>query len=210
MEESKAVSDAPETTDTVVAQENVQDTEVAAGASDSVKYETYARKKKLADNLAAAKRELEDKLAKMEQEKYEAEGNKDKVIEALRKQVDSLSTEKKQLFGNFAYNSVTNQIAAEASKLGCVDTEALVRLMDIDTFMEGVDTETFKANMDEVKMAIEDQKKKRAYLFDKQGPKINTSSPQAELTAQKTKSSSDMSVDELKQRIRELDSQIRG
>lgn len=209
VELEKADSVAPETTDTVVEQENVQELDAATSASDMVKYETYARKKKLAENLATAKRELEEKLSLMEQQKFEAEGNKDKVIESLRKQVDSLSSEKKQLFGNFAYNSLTSQIAAEASKLGCVDAEALVRLMDVESLMEGLDTDTFKANSTDLKMAIEEQKKNRSYLFDKHGPKLNTSNPSTEFS-KKEKSAAEMSADELKQRIKELDSQIRG
>jgi hypothetical protein len=189
-DEQKAPTGALDNADAVASQEN-NSTEAVSDASDSVKYETYARKKSLADNLAKAKRELEDKVAKLEQEKFEAEGNKDKVIETLKSQVEKLSAEKQEIFGNVTYSSIQSQIEAEASKLGCIDTEALVQLMDMNGFANSVDPQTFKANTDEVRAAIEEQKRNRAYLFSKAGPKINSSSPNAELTQSSPKKSID-------------------
>jgi hypothetical protein len=200
----KADSVAPETTDSVVDQENVQELDAATSASDTVKYETYLRKKKLAENERKARIQAEVERSDLQQRLLEAEGKKDEQIQYLKKQIDELSTEKKKLYGNFAYTSLNNQITAEASKLGCVDAEALVRLMDVDTFMDSLDTETFRANPDEIKMAIEKQKKKRAYLFDKQGPKINTSNPNVEFN-QKKRLVADMSVDEQQRLAKEID-----
>lgn len=205
MSDEKAPTGALEDSATGELREDNQ-TDAAAGVSDSVKYETYARKKNLADNLAKKTAALEEKLTLLEQEKFAAEGNKDKVIESLKEQVQRLSAEKTEIFGNVTYSSIQSQIEAEASKLGCIDTEALVQLMDLKGFANSVDPETFKANADEIKAAIEEQKRNRNYLFSKSGPKINTSSPDAELTqSNPVKSIEEMSVEEQLKLAKEID-----
>jgi hypothetical protein len=173
-------------------------------AGNTVKYESLLREKR---RVASAAAELEKVRAELEHEKQaklEAEGNLAESNERLKKQVDELSKSKKQLAGNFAYNSLVSQVEAVAAKLGCVDTEALGKLMDLESVE--VDMETFRADQEELKAMIESQKKSRPYLFNKQGPKINNSNPSTEFV-QKKKSIADMTPEERAELVKAIDKQ---
>lgn len=203
-EEEKAAAGAPQNPAPGGSEEIESKSNAGSAAEDMVKYETYLRKKNLADNLSAKTKELEDKIAQLENEKFEAEGNKDGIIDNLKKQVESLTGKKNEIVSNFAYASLSSQVEAEAAKLGCVDTSALIKLMDLNEFTENMDTDTFKANSDELKAAVEIQKKEKPYLFSKSGPKINTSNAKTDFT-EKKEPVADMSIEDLKQKAKEID-----
>lgn len=181
--------------------------QLAAGspaAGNTVKYESLLREKRRAASAAAEAERLRAELESERQAKLEAEGNLAESNERLKKQVEELLKSKKQLAGNFAYNSLVSQVEAVAAKLGCVDTEALGKLMDLASVE--VDMETFRADQDELKAMIEKQKKTRPYLFNKQGPKINNSNPSAEFV-QKKKAIADMTPEEQEALAKAIDKQ---
>jgi len=204
-EQVKAGSPAPDETGHPDSQEsNEQSAQGSPSSDNTVKYESLLREKR----RAASEKQRADMLAlELESErqaKLEAEGNLAESNERLKKQVEELTKGKKQLAGNFAFNSLISQVEAVAAKLGCVDTEALGKLMDLQSIE--VDMETFRADQDELKAMIEEQKKSRPYLFSKQGPKINSGNPSTEFV-QKKKSIADMTVEEQKALANEIDRQ---
>ena len=73
--------------------------------------------------------------------------------------------------GNLAHSTLSSQVSAVATEMGCVDTKALTRLVDLSTL--DVDQETFKADGSGLKMMLEDAQKEMPYLFSKAGPKID-------------------------------------
>ena len=204
-EQEMAGSPAPDQDGIQKGQESNEQLETGSPESNNtVKYESLLREKRRA---ASANAELERVKAELESErqaKLEAEGNLAESNERLKKQVDDLTKSNKQLAGNFAYNSLISQVEAEAAKAGCVDATALGKLMDLESV--DVDMETFRADSDEIKSMIEQQKKDRPYLFNKKGPQINSSNPSTEFT-QKKKSIADMTPEEQDALAKSIDKQ---
>lgn len=204
-EQEVSGSPAPDQDGIQTGQENQEQLETGSpNSNNTVKYESLLREKR----RFAAEKDRADKLAleleDARQAKLEAEGNLAESNERLKKQVEELSRSKKQLAGNFAYNSLVSQVEAEAAKLGCVDTDALSKLMNLKDVE--IDMETFRADQEELKAMIEEQKKNRPYLFNKQGPKINNSNPSAEFV-QKKKSIADMTPQEQEALAKAIDAQ---
>lgn len=202
MENEKGGSPAPDSAAHGAGQESEGKGAVDDASSNSVKYESYLREKRRAQNWQSKSEELETKLAEFEQRALAAEGDKDKLIETLKKQNEELSTKNKAVVGSFAYKALTSQIVAEATKAGCIDTDALVQLMDVKGFE--VDPETFNTDSDALKAALEEQKKARPYLFSKAGPKINNSLPTAG-GVEKKKSIGEMTPEEQAALIKQID-----
>jgi tRNA U34 5-carboxymethylaminomethyl modifying enzyme MnmG/GidA len=169
--------------------------EAAQGSKDQVSYDTYRKTVSEAKKLKEALRQKEEMLALAEHQKLEAEGKKDELIQQLKLKADKLEKEKNNLFSNFVYSSLDQQLRDEAAKLGCIDSEALSKLVDV----EGVDVDpkTFKADRDQLVAVIEEVKKARPYLFQKGGPKINAQLPSGQAKQVEHKELKDMSKEEL-------------
>jgi len=156
--------------------ENSQDTSsVDRKEKDLVSYETYKRTLNEAKKAKSRLQEMESRLTGLEQEKLQHEGKKDELIDTLRKQLGEKDKQLKTTLGNFALTSVKAQLSQEAMKLGCVDTDALSALMDLNSLE--VDGDTFQANQEQLKMMLEETRKKRPYLFNKSGLKIDSTVP---------------------------------
>jgi hypothetical protein len=204
-EQENGGSPAPDAEASSIQESNEQSSVHGSPSSENtVKYESLLREKR----RAASEKQRADMLAAenehLKQSKLEAEGNLAESNERLKKQVEELSKSKKQLAGNFVKNSLVSQVEAVAAKLGCVDTEALGMLMSLENVE--VDMETFRADPEELKAMIEGQKKDRPYLFNKQGPKLNTGNPSAEFN-QKKKAVGDMTPEEQDALAKAIDKQ---
>lgn len=208
MEEQQVGGAEPQEANSVPAVEETQATQAASGSeTDSVSYQTHRRL--LAEKKKAQARlmELEERASRLEQEKLEAEGSKDQLIEKLKTQLAEKDKKYKSAIGNYAFTSVRSQIEAEASKVGCVDTEALTRLVDLDTL--DVDDETFRADQEQVKMLIDEVKQKRPYLFSKHGPKLDPHVPNIGNTNPTPPNPDNLNAEELRKKIMEIDSQLK-
>lgn len=176
--------------------------------TDTVAHATY---KKTVDEVKKLKEQLrlrDEKLSKAEQEKLEAEGKKDELIASLKSKNSELETSNKKTLNNFIFSSLDSQVREEAARLGCVDTDAVVKLADL-TELE-VSDKTFKADKGELTKLLEKMKKDKPYLFSKTGPKINTKMPNGKSVddnepAKEKEDLSKLSVDEIKKRIKDLD-----
>lgn len=171
MEESKGTNGAPadaangdQGNDAVNVADNVEQ------KRDVVKYDTYSKVVGHNKKLQSRLEELESRIMQTEQQKLEAEGKKDELIESLRSQLGEREEKLKDVTSTFAYRSVTEQVRAEAAKLGCVDSSALVKLLDLGEV--DIDSETFSANSEQIQGLLEQSKQKYPYLFGKPAPKF--------------------------------------
>ena len=152
------------------------DVDVNKQKNDSVAYETYKKALGLAKKREA---ELEVERAekqKLLEEKLQTEGKKDELIESLKKKYSESEDKLKKVVGSFANRSLKNAISLEASKEGCIDTEALLKLTELSAEM--IDDE-FNANQDMIKDLVESSKKNYSFLFPKSAPAAKTGTPKA-------------------------------
>ena len=204
-DDKKAGSPAPDDKGTPNVKEPKEQPDAGSpDAGNTVKYESLLREQRRRAASDAKVEALESEREELMQAKLEAEGNLAASNERLKKQVAELTMKNKQIQGNAAYSSLVSQVEAEAAKLGCVDADALQKLMDLKDI--DVDVTTLKADPQEVIAAIEKQKQDRPYLFQKPGPKINTSNPKTEFHQSK-KSIADMTVEEQEALAKEIDKQ---
>ncbi len=144
-------------------------THIASG-DNKVAYDTH--KKLLAEkkNLQARFEEMEKKFNNMNESQMAAEGKKDELLEAYKQKLGTYE----EKFNNFAYSAVSNNVALEAKTMGCVDHDALVKLVDLTSLNVG---DNFSVDKDEVKTMLESVKKDRPYLFKPVNPNVNTGTP---------------------------------
>ena len=206
MDEAKVGSAEPTqaVSDTVVeATQKATEVSDSAQNKDSVAYETYRRTLSEAKRVKAERDELRERAALLEQQKLESEGNKDELINTLKKQLAEKEKRYKDSVGNYAYQSVKSQIESEAAKLGCVDTDALSKLVNLDVL--DIDETTFRAEAEQVKLLIDEVKNQRPYLFSKAGPKLDPHVPRTGDLRTTPLDPLKMSKDELIASIKALD-----
>ena len=167
---------------------------------DSVSYETHrkllAEKKKIAEQFNS----LSEELNKLKEEKLMAEGNKEELINSLKKSLEEERANRKKESAAYAYKTISAQVEREALKMGCVDTEALIRLADLTSLEVGDD---FSLDKEQVRAMLEKTKEERSWLFSKPAPNVQTGVPaKPDVSA---KGLSDLSLDE---KVRMLSKQL--
>lgn len=126
------------------------------------------------------RRELESKFQELERQKLEAEGKKDELIQSYKKQLD----EYKNQVATSIKSKVEDQVAMKARDLGCVDTELLLKAVDLSQVE--VDSRSFKiTDPESVTMMIEQVRKSKPYMFKQSGPEIRDGVPAAKPNTQK-------------------------
>jgi len=164
MEEQNGASGSPN--------ETVSDDQQENTSQNSVNYLTHKRllgqKKRQDEELDA----LRSKVESFEHSQLESEGKKDELINALRRQVAERDDRYKRDLGNLAYSTLQSQVKSEAASMGCVDNDALTKLLDLQTLE--VDQETFRADKSEISNMLEDARQKMPYLFSKAGPQVDS------------------------------------
>lgn len=195
-EEVKGDNVAPETAGNAGDQEIETQSGNAGEGNQQVKFETYSRVLGKLKNTEAQFTELQEKITKLEQEKLEAEGNKDQLIESLRKELTERKTRERTIVGNIALSQGRNALVDEAVKAGCNSPEILTKLLESD--LQGLEyDQEFKPDREQVKALVDEARKKNPILFSKEPPKVanhnlNTTPPKP----QKTKPLVDMSDEE--------------
>lgn len=183
--------------------EETQETETTGGGEGKgVPHETH--KKLLSEKKAETtkRKELEARIAELENSKLEAEGKKDELIAKLRKDLDGVSTKHKETLNGFISQSLNSQVESLATKMGAVDTDAVSKLLDLSDVE--VDPKTFKADQDSLETAIGELKKAKPYLFNKAAPKVNSKMPTGNVKTVNGKALKDMTSAELTEALRSL------
>lgn len=173
-------------------------TQTADGGGDqSVKFETYDKAMRSLSATKSERDELKERLARLEQEKLEAEGNKDQLIANLKKERDEYKTKHHHAVGSFALSQGKMALVDEAVKAGCNSPELLSKVMDSD--LQTLDYgEDFRPDPGQIKSLVEKARKENPVLFSKAAPKVadhnlNTNTQ----TKKKSKPLSQMSDEEL-------------
>lgn len=141
---------------------------------DKVAYETYKKTVAAEKKAKEEARELKAKLQQYEQAELESKGKQAELIDNLRKQIAEENKKRESMLRDFAYQSLNKAVENEAMSQGCVDTEALIKLMDVSAIEVKDD---FTVNTEDVKRAIADIKSKKQYLFEKKVSKIADVTP---------------------------------
>lgn len=188
-----------------VSDQNQGDTQAVTSGNDSVKYDTY--KKVLGEKKAADQklRELEMRLEQMEIEKATAEGNKDELLVKFQEQNRQLQDRLKQKDQAYAFANLSSQVKTEAAKMGCQDPDSLVKLMDLANIP--VDPESYRADTDNIRMMLEDEKKSRPFFFGKQAPAIQDVSQSNTIHQKPVKDLSNLDRKELDELVRKMGSE---
>lgn len=144
----------------------------ANGSAESVETKPHAGILSDLKKERDKRRELEAKFQELERAKLEAEGKKDELIQSYKKQLDGY----KQQVAVSIKSKVEDQIAMKAKDLGCVDTELLLKTVDVNSVE--VDSTSFRITDPEtVASMIEQVRKSKPYLFKQSGPEIRDGLP---------------------------------
>lgn len=151
-----------------------QNLEQDSKKEDKVSYETHRRllgeKKKMQAEFEAMKSELDKK----HQAEMEQKGEEKKLIDALRKQLAEKDKALIDVKTNYTFRSLESSLMAEAVKQGCVDTELLLKAIDINSIEINDD---LSINQDDLKRAISDVAAKKPILFKKKVGEVKDGVP---------------------------------
>jgi chromosome segregation ATPase len=132
-------------------------------------------KKKLASDYA----ELKAKVDAIEQEKMEAQGKLKELNDTLKKQLSEKDNQLKNVVKEFGSRTLKSTFMQEAAKAGCVDADALYKLVDLSAVEVSDD---FGFDQDQLKTAITEAQKNRSYLFQKSAAPVKDATPNSKTT----------------------------
>lgn len=167
--------------------------------ADSVAYESYM--KALHEKKMAQEREskLQAELQLLQEEKLEREGKIEELNTQYKSERDRYKSELDKTKQQYAWNSLTSSIKAEASKHGCLDTDLLIKAIEDDDLKRINVGEDFSIDMDSLSSVIADTKKKKPMLFKNQSVPVANGTPNTKVQSPKKNSIKDMSLDELRE-----------
>jgi hypothetical protein len=120
--------------------------------------------------LAEEKRKNEEAEKKILQE----QGQYKELADIWQRKANASDAQANKLKQAFAYKTVADTIALEASRMGCVDTDAIVALLPMDQVP--ID-DTFNVDKESVRAMVEDFRKAKPYFFQRQAPTIANAAP---------------------------------
>jgi hypothetical protein len=152
--------------------------------------------KQYRQRLAEEKKLKED----LQRKSLEDQGQFKELADIYKAKAETAEMQSKKLRDAFAMKSVADSVAIEAGKLGCVDADALIQLLPLDQIPIG---DGFNVDREHVRTVLEEFKKGKPYLFQKQSPRIPDGTP-GKTPAVTGKPVEKMTAQELEARIIEL------
>lgn len=137
--------------------------------TQTVKYETYDKVMSKLKKTEAEHKALLEKMSQIEQEKLEATGQKEQLIDRLKKDLDTEKKKRLDTVKTYATNVLHSQFKAKAALAGCVNPNDLVQLMDFSDI--DID-DSFQVNDEALTEKIEEMKKNKPYLFKSQNVNV--------------------------------------
>jgi len=119
---------------------------------------------------AELKRQLEEK----EKTKLQEQGQFKELADIWQRKATDSEAQAIKLKQAFAVKTIADRLSLEAQKMGCIDTDALVNLVNLGQVP--ID-ETFNVDGESVKALLEDFRKTKPYFFQRQAPKIADAAP---------------------------------
>lgn len=177
-----------------------QESKVSDNVTDknAVQYDTYKRVLGKLKNTEARFEEVQEQLRALKNERYEAEGKKDELIESLRGEVTQYKTKLNQTVGTVARSQAMNAIVDEAVKAGCNSPDIVTKYLE-DKIGDLEFSEDFKPDREQVRLLVEEAKKSAPILFSKEAPKVASHNIKTggQSVQQESKSLKKMSLDDL-------------
>lgn len=189
--------------DPVDQSENASGTQTKDIQEDKIPYSTFKKALNEKKNVQSENENLKNRLKELENEKLKAEGKKDELLSSYEQKIKELETKYKQTNQTYAWNTLTGKIKEEALKNGCQNPDKLIKLMDDEDLNSIEIGEDFSINYDSVKKVIEKNKKENFFLFSSSDKKIADGTPSVKLSEKKSDDIKNLSVDELKERIKQ-------
>lgn len=138
----------------------------------------------LAQRLKAVNEEAKTNRKKYQEEKKRREelekramaenGQFKELAEVWQRKAADAEKMAEQIKEAFAFKSVADSVTLEAQRMGCVDPEALVSLINLKELPLD---ETFSVDKAHVKAVLEDVRKTKPYFFKSAAPKIADATP---------------------------------
>jgi hypothetical protein len=171
IDNTNGVSDAPAPSDSVAPQEI--NTQVLSENSDNstVQYQTHKRALSQLKNAQSENDNLKARLEAVSNEKLEAEGNKDELINSLKKQMMEKDVKLKATVGSIARTQAMSAIVDEAVKAGCNSPDIVKKYLEDQIGSLTFDGD-FNPDREQVKLLIEDTKRTSPILFSKDAPRV--------------------------------------
>lgn len=132
--------------------------------------EVSAEAKQYRQRLAQEKKEKEE----IQKKTLAEQGQFKELADIYKAKAETAETQAQKLKEAFAVKTVADAVALEAAKFGCVDTDALIQLLPLDQIPIKDD---FSVDRSHVKTILEEFKKNKTYLFQKQAPKVIDATP---------------------------------
>lgn len=118
--------------------------------------------------------ELKKQLEETAKVKLQEQGQFKELADIWQRKATESESQSQKIKQAFVIKTISDSIALEASKLGCVDTDAIVSLLQMDQVP--ID-ENFNVDKNSVKAMLEDFRKSKPYFFQKPAPAIATAVP---------------------------------
>ena len=144
---------------------------------NQVSYDSYQKALTEKKNAQAKMAELENKLKEFEQDKLQAQGKKDELIQSLQKQLKETTTDFSKTKANYAMKAVTAQVEKRAAEMGCVDSDLLTKAMNLESLKVSVVDDDFNVDGESLTTQLEMVRKSKPYLFKQAGPQIKDGVP---------------------------------
>lgn len=132
--------------------------------------------------------ELKKQLEEREKSKLADQGQFKELADIWQRKATDSEAKAAKLQQAFAVKTIADTLSLEAQKMGCIDTDALVNLIQLDQVP--ID-ETFNVDKSSVRAMLEDFKKTKPYFFQKVAPRI------ADATPVKTTSGAEKNLDNM-------------
>lgn len=139
-------------------------------------YQKLLKEKKSRDEELRSTRERLSTFEEKEKAALKEQGKWQEYAQELEGKLKDSETKLSKAARTFASVQVTSQFEAEALKAGCTRTDALLKLVDINSLVESVD-ENLRVDPGSLKVEIERCKKEYDFLFAKQAPGFRDTPP---------------------------------
>ena len=132
--------------------------------------ETAAEAKQYRQRLADEKKKRED----AERKALADAGNWQEIANRATQDAEAAKERAEKLKQAFAVKTISDRVALEATRLGCIDSDLLVNVLPLDQVQTD---ESFNVDTNSVRALIEDVRKTKPYLFKKESPKVADVTP---------------------------------
>ena len=176
----------------------------------TVNFEDHDRALKDLHKYKSSNKELQDKLAALENDKLMAEGKKDELIQTLNKQVTELKTKHADMQKNFAWDKVNGWLKTKAVSGGVIQdggaVDKFVSLVNFKGRNPFRDEQSFELEESVLGQVFEDAKKEMPFFFSKPSPNVRDTTPPngAIENSGDGNDYSKMSLDQIRTKAREL------